>query len=81
MLDIRRREEAEGERRMIGSERLLLTLDCSGLEGCEGTGRVARVLEDVERELGWPLVLDDGMPLAPRRPRKSSACLRTWEKS
>lgn len=44
MLDMRRRLEAEGLRRMIGSDRLLLTLDCSGLPG-GGTGRVARVLD------------------------------------
>jgi len=72
MLDMRSCEEAEGERRMMGSERFEFTFDCCGLVGA-GTGRVASVL-------------DCGCPgLAPgavlRFPRKSSACLRTWEKS
>lgn len=40
ILDMRRREEAEGESRMIGSERLLLTAEERGFEGA-GRGRAA----------------------------------------
>ena len=72
MFDIRRREEAEGERRMIGSERFEFTFDCIGFAGA-GMGRVARVLD-----CGWP-GRAPGTVL--RFPRKSSACLRTCEKS
>ena len=72
MFDMRRREEAEGERRMMGSERLEFTFDWMGFAGA-AMGRVARVLD-----WGWP----GRVPGAGRRfPRKSSACLRTWEKS
>ena len=72
MFDMRRREDAEGERRMIGSERFELTFDCIGFTGA-GTGRDASVLG-----CGWP-GRAPGTVL--RLPRKSSACLRTWEKS
>ena len=67
MLDIRSKEEAEGDRRIIGSERLEETAEDNGLEGA-GIGReasccVAEGLEDCA--------------FCGRRPRKSSTCLRT----
>lgn len=72
MFDIRRRLEAEGERRMIGSDRLELTADERGFDGA-GAGRDGIFVFD------WPGRACDGSLL--RRPRKVSACLRTCEKS
>lgn len=71
MFERRRREEAEGESRIMGSGRrpvvglpLLVLLRSAGvralLVGWAGVGPLGRVLV---------------------RRRKSSACLRTWEKS
>ncbi len=72
MFDMRRREDAEGERRMIGSERFEFTFDCIGFAGA-GTDRVASVFD-----CGWPGRVTGAVL---RFPKKSSACLRTWEKS
>lgn len=72
MFDMRSKEEAEGERRTMGSERFEFTFDCTGFAGV-GTGRVASVLD-----CGCPGLAPDAVLLFPR---KSSACLRTWEKS
>jgi hypothetical protein len=70
MLDMRRRELAEGERRIIGSERLE-----AGVMGFDVLGAGREVREDL-------LVGAEGRG-APfdRRPRNVSACLRTCEKS
>ena len=67
MLLMRRREDAEGESRIIGSGRLPRFL---GRETSEGF-----VLREVTVEDAcWPCLLRV-------RPRKDSAVLRTWEKS
>jgi len=65
MLDMRRREEADGERRIIGSSRRV-----------EGFLRLETRAEFVEREdvVGAALRERDF-------PRYMSHCLRTWEKS
>ena len=76
MLDMRRRDDAEGERRMMGSERFEGTAEESGLE-VFAAGRAASDADFVGTLPGRDD--DEGMPL--RRPRKVSACLRTWEKS
>ena len=75
MLDMRRREEAEGESRIMGSGRR------EGFFGWEA------MLEDglLEEEMPFvvvelPVLLDKRLLLL-RFLRKSSACLRTCEKS
>jgi hypothetical protein len=78
MLDMRRREEAEGERRMIGSTRLeaptalapgLPLLEMVGLvPGRVGMEEEAAAAERGSRDLSF-------------LGRKTSRCLRTWEKS
>lgn len=80
MLAIERREEADGERRMMGS----LERDFEGgLEGAAepmagGGGRPGRCGRDfVVRGCGTAV---GGFWLR-RRVMKSSACLRTWENS
>ena len=70
MLDMRRREEAEGESRIMGSGRREGFFGCEAMEGCvEGAveeGAVGR----------W----EEGGG-ARERARKISADLRMWEKS
>lgn len=71
MLDMRSNEEAEGERRMMGSDLFALTVEEEerGLEGV-GTGRdvsccvLGREGCGCDDDLVW------------RRPRKDSVCLR-----
>src|ERR1700712_3735339 len=76
MLDMRRRDEAEGESRIMGSDRFEETAEESGLDVL-AAGRAASEADFDGRPPGR----DDegGTPL--RRPRKVSACLRTCEKS
>lgn len=75
MLDMRSREEADGERRIIGSCRFEATAEESGLE-LFAAGRAAR---EADFEGGAPGRDEEGPPF--RLPRKISACLRTCEKS
>ena len=67
MLDIRSKLEAEGERRMMGSERLLLTAEERGLAEL-ATGREVNCVFEGREGCGCDLL--------GRRPRKSSLCLR-----
>ena len=76
MFERRRREEAEGERRMMGSGRRW----CLGL-GPEGMGVLLMMGGFPGRETREGLVLV-GRDLEGReRERNVSAILRTWEKS
>ncbi len=75
MLDIVRREEAEGERRMIGS---------LGRCFCGGPPREEELREEdggARPPAGNVVVGAPGFGAARNREMKSSACLRTWEKS
>ena len=78
MFDIRRREEAEGERRMIGNERR--EEDETGSNGFFG---IEPGPADGIGGLMPGFVLPGGYWLARDRlrPRNISAVLRTWEKS
>ena len=71
MLDMRRREDAEGESRMIGSGRR------EGFLGWDG------MLEEADEGFVDAAALEVAVPLERlfRDLRKISACLRTWEKS
>lgn len=78
MLAIVRREEADGESRMMGS------LEREGLDGF-GVGMLG-IREDGGCPGRWGRDLVGGVEEAVglvvrRRVMKSSACLRTWEKS
>lgn len=74
MLAIVSREEAEGESKMMGSfEREGLGGFGVGMAGIEGFGRCGRDLTGGVEEAGGLVVRS--------RVMKSSACLRTWEKS
>ena len=75
IFDMRRRDDAEGDSRMMGSDLLLLTFDTAGFCAC-GIGLVASVFADWEGP-----GLAPGAPLSDRLPRKVSPCLRTCEKS
>ena len=75
MFDMRRREDAEGDRRMMGSERFEETAEDIGFE-MFAAGRAAS-----EPLTGAPPGRDDEAGIPFRRPRKVSACLRTCEKS
>lgn len=65
MFDMRSSEDAEGERRIIGSARLEF----------ETAGREVREAD------GWALGFGTGALRCLFLPRKVSAALRTWEKS
>lgn len=72
MLLIRSKEEADGERRIMGSARLAFKALGAGL-AVTGRGRFGRGFEEAPgRELLVGTL---------RRPRNVSECLRTWEKS
>lgn len=72
MFDMRIREEAEGERRMMGSGRELDLRDGMG-RPAEGTGTI---------DEGLTPGLAPGWPGRSRlRSKKIAALLRTWEKS
>lgn len=66
MLLMRRREDAEGESRMMGSGRRVDFLERTVLDGLVGM--------EAGVEEGW-------LERERLRPRKISAVLRTWEKS
>lgn len=76
MLGRRRSDEADGERRIMGSERFEDTVEEIGFE-VFAAGRAASEADFAGIAPG--LELEEGMPF--RRPRKVSACLRTCEKS
>lgn len=72
MFDMRMREEAEGERRIMGSGRELGLRDGMG-RPAEGAGTIAE---------GLTPGLTPGWPGRSRlRSKKTAALLRTWEKS
>jgi hypothetical protein len=85
MLLRRSREEAEGERRMMGSWRLEETGAVRGLAGAAAAaaaaaaGRFASCVDDGFG--GWPGREEAGCGGGLRCFRKTSAAFRTWEKS
>lgn len=75
MLDMRSSDEAEGERRIMGSGRRADGLPPGAFVGAAGFGCEARAAGLLGPAAAGPLALGG------RERRKSSAVLRTWEKS